>query len=187
MSREYLADEITMIQSDNLVLKQENALYKMTNERKAEENRLLKDELDSCKIALAEKIDEAAALRTILEGVGHNVKAGLERFLERRQLKQARQDTNRAAQAAPLVVQVQAREAVLENQREEQGSGHEAYAPPSTRGTERTRPIEYDASIPPAPSFLRQGQPPRPEVRHPLLHEQMLETLEPKIMPRSQS
>lgn len=166
MSREYLADEITMIQSDNQVLKHENDLFRMTNERKAEENHVLRMELDACKVALAEKIDEAAALRTILEGVGHNVSAGLNRFMERRALKQERHTQTAAAVAAPVVAAAQARERVLENQREEQSSeehGHRAFAPPP-KGYAAGGTVERD----PPPAFLKQG-PRVTAMDHPLL------------------
>jgi hypothetical protein len=147
-----------MIQSDNLVLKQENELYRMTNERKAEENRLLKEELVELRANYAEKIDEAAALRTILEGIGHNVSAGLTRFMERRQLKRERQH----------VPHEQARAAVVDSYRTEQSSDHAVseFAPPP-KGT--IRPMEPLSQ--PAPSFLNSGgrNAPKGPHNHPLL------------------
>jgi hypothetical protein len=155
MAREYLADEITMIQSDNMVLKQELELVRMTSERKAEENRILKADLTEVRALYAEKVDEAAALRTILESIGHNVSAGLTRFMERRALKQNR-ETPRPEQA---------REAVVASYREEQRAeaGAEAYAPPRFASGGRVQ-----AGEPPPPAFLQRA--PRGDVQdHPLL------------------
>lgn len=146
MSREYLADEITMIQSDNQVLKQENDLYRMTSERKAEENRILKEDLNDLRALYADKVDEAAALRTILEGIGHNVSAGLTRFMQRRELKQQRTEERREPEVA--------RTAVVQAYREEQGGGHEAYAPPPRTAAPR-QPEPAVAMAEPAPRFLR--------------------------------
>jgi hypothetical protein len=146
--REFLADEISMVQSDNQVLRQENDLLRMTSERKGQENETLKDELLALRAAYALKIDEAAALRTILEGVGHNVSAGLQRFMERRQVK----DTHVSAQ---VVDNGEQKGTVVANYREEQRSdqGAAAYAPPAKRA--EAVPVAVLTAAEPPPAFLR--------------------------------
>lgn len=148
--REFLADEITMMQSDNAVLRQENDLLRMTSERKAQENEMLKEELIAVRAAYATKIDEAAALRTILEGIGQHVSAGITRFMERRHVKQAHVET--------AVNSDDQRNKVVASYREEQRSdqGASAYAPPP-RGS-RPEPVSTDAP----PVFLRQGSQMKP-------------------------
>lgn len=145
-NRDYLADEITMVQSDNEVLKHENELLKMTSERKAEENRILKEDLVSLRALYSDKVDEAASLRTILESIGHNVSAGLTRFMERRQVKLDHRDRDASTQT-------EAKTAVVVAYREEQRAdqGAVAYAPPKTRAAAAAAVAE------PSPRFLRPG------------------------------
>lgn len=85
--REFLGDEIHLMASDITLLRKENELLKMENERKGEENRVLRAELTEMKIKYEDKVTEAVAIRTILEGVVLNVSTGLARYLERRTLK----------------------------------------------------------------------------------------------------
>ena len=141
MSRDYLGDEVHMMQSDILILRQENELLKMTSERKGEENRILREELANLRVSYEEKMTEAVAIRTCLEGVGLNISTALARYMERRTLKK-----ETLAVAEPPRSEQRSRPLVE--------TPRVAPAPPPRVPVERD--ITEDNIEPPA--FLRQGQ-----------------------------
>jgi hypothetical protein len=103
--RDFLGDEVHMMQSDIKTLRHENDLLKMKSERQDETITTLNSDIARLRGAYEDKIVENATLQSILENVGLAVSGGLERYLKRRELKRdtvriadgiAREETPRA-------------------------------------------------------------------------------------------
>jgi len=87
MARNFLGDEVHLLQSDIAILRSEGELLKMACERKDGELSVLREELTKLKIAYEEKLTEAIAIQTILEQVSNTLVTGLSQHTERRRLR----------------------------------------------------------------------------------------------------
>jgi len=100
--RDFLGDEVHMMQSDIKALRQENELLKMKNERQDETILILRDDVSRLHTAREELMIENATLRSILDNVGQVVSTGITRYLARRSLKR---DTVRMSSPRPETTQ----------------------------------------------------------------------------------
>jgi len=158
MSREYLGDEVHMLTSDIAILRNENELLKMVSERKAEENRILREELMSLRVAYEERVTEVAAIRTCLESVGLNITSTLQRYMERRALKKETLATN--TEPPPKEREFRHHAAVTFKEPELTAPRSRPLADEVTRTlppAARVPVARTDEPVPPAPAFLRAG------------------------------
>jgi hypothetical protein len=88
MSRNFLGDEVHLLQSDIAVLKGENELLKMSNERKAEENRILTEQLHELQAEYRLRSTETVAISTILEQVSAMLVSALSKSTARRKVRE---------------------------------------------------------------------------------------------------
>lgn len=90
--RDFLGDEVHMMQNDLKALRQENILLKMKCERQDETIETQRNDLNRLRAAYEDRVAESAALQSILENAGQVISAGIARYLQRRDLKR---DTRR--------------------------------------------------------------------------------------------
>lgn len=86
-SRDYLGDEVHMMQSDIKTLRAENELLKFKTERQDETIATLRSDLARMRGAYENKVVEVTTLQTMLENIGLVISDGIQRYLRRRDLK----------------------------------------------------------------------------------------------------
>lgn len=142
--RDYLGDEVHMMQSDITTLRHENDLLKMKAERQDETITTLRSDLARMRAAYENKVVEATTLQTMLENVGLVISDGIQRYLRRRELKV---QTDTIAREAETVTERVTR---AEPPRHRMGVGYDKI--------QATRPVVEKNPEPgaePAPVFLR--------------------------------
>jgi hypothetical protein len=85
--RDFLGDEVHMMQNDIKALRTENTLLKLKNERQDQEIVSLREENSRLQASHEQRTIELASLRAVLENVGQVITHGLERYVSRRKLK----------------------------------------------------------------------------------------------------
>jgi hypothetical protein len=104
-ARDYLGDEVHMMQSDIKTLRAENELLKFKNERQDETITSLRSDLARMRAAYENKVVEVTTLQTLLENVGLVISDGITRYLRRRDLKAKTDQITRESQALAERVQ----------------------------------------------------------------------------------
>lgn len=94
--RDFLGDEVHMMQNDIKALRTENTLLKLKCERQDQEITGLREENAGLKSSCEQRTIDLASLRAVLENVGQVITHGLERYANRRTLKQETTQINSA-------------------------------------------------------------------------------------------
>jgi hypothetical protein len=155
-TRQFIGDEIHMMASDIAILRNENELLKMTSERKAEENRILRADLVELRAKYEEKVAESSALYTLLQSAAQGIHHGLQKYMEQRTLRkehvaQVEETPRPEPNAALRARQREYAKPLVEQTR---------VAPPTVRAPVALTPETHD----PAPEFLR--RPHGPTIRN---------------------